>query len=221
MVLLKVMELIMMRKWKIYIPAIIVLFFCATLIAYEFYLSPTGGPGGHGHHPEGGFQPKDHSSFREIFNWFGTIAIIGGAITYSWVRFKKKLKSSSPFIKKFSKLLFRVHTIIGYGILILGTAHGAYYLITEKLTGKGVLNGIAAFLLLLTVGVYGFLIRRIKNKYTRNVHFWVSNASLIALLIHAGGSFILPALGTLAVWGIFEIAERQHSQRQVTEGEGS
>lgn len=209
-----------MRKWKVYIPAIIILVFCTALIAYEFYLSPTGGPGGHGHHPEGGFRPKGQSSFREIFNWFGTVAIIGGAITYSWIRFKKKLKSSSPFIKKFSKLLFRVHNVIGYGILILGTAHGTYYLITEKLTGKGVLNGIAAFLLLLTVGVYGFLIRRIKNKYTRKVHFWVSNASLIALLIHAGSSYILPALATLAVWAIFEIAERTSSQKQIAEGEG-
>ncbi|WHY85555.1 hypothetical protein QNH39_23570 [Neobacillus novalis] len=82
-----------MRKWKVYIPAIIVLFFCVALIAYEFYLTPTGG---HGHHPEGGFHPKGQSSFRGIFNWFGTVAIIGGAITYSWVRFKKKLKTSSP-----------------------------------------------------------------------------------------------------------------------------
>ncbi|WHY85554.1 hypothetical protein QNH39_23565 [Neobacillus novalis] len=113
-----------------------------------------------------------------------------------------------------------MHNVIGYGILILGTAHGAYYLITEKLTGKGVLNGIAAFLLLLTVGIYGFLIRRIKNKYTRKVHFWVSNASLIALLIHAGNSFILPAIVTLAAWGIFELAERMSSRKQIAEGEG-
>ena len=214
----------MMKKWKVYIPAIIILFFCAVLIAYEFYVSPTGSLGGHGHRPEGGSHPQgqrfEKSSLREMFNWFGTIAIIGGAITYSWVRFKKKLKSSSPFIKKFSMLLFRVHNIIGYVILILVTAHGAYYLITEKLTRKGILDGIAAFLLLLTVGVYGFLIRRIKNKYTRKVHFWVSNASLIALLIHAGGSFILPAAGTLAVWGIFGLAERLVLQKKTNEGEG-
>lgn len=212
-----------MKKWKMYIPAIIIIFFCAALIAYEFYISPTIGPGGHGPRPGSGLPPKgqqfEKSSLRGIFNWFGTIAIIGGAITYSWVRFKKKLKSSSPFIKKFSKLLFRVHNVIGYTILILGTAHGAYYLITEKLTGKGVLDGIAAFLLLLTVGVYGFLIRRIRNKYTKKVHFWVSNASLIALLIHAGGSFILPAAGTLAVWGIFEFAERTVIQKQLAKEE--
>lgn len=213
----------MMKKWKVYIPAIIILLFCAALIAYEFYVSPTGISEDHDKfRPEGDVLPKDHdfeeSSLREMFNWFGTIAIIGGAITYSWVRFKKKLTSSSSFIKKFSKLLFRVHNVIGYVILILGTVHGVYYLITEKLTSKGVLNGIAAFLLLLTVGVYGFLIRRLKNKYTKKVHFWVSNASLIALLIHAGGSFIMPAVGTLAVWGIFELAERTASQKKLKEG---
>ncbi|NHM31904.1 hypothetical protein G8761_15065 [Bacillus sp. C11] len=211
-----------MKKWKVYIPATIILVFCGALIAYEFYVSPTGGSG-HGPQQSGDLAHKGQrfqkNSLREIFNWFGTMSIIGGAITYSLVRFKKKLKSPSPFIKKFSKAVFRVHNVIGYAILILGISHGTYYLITEKLTNKGVLNGIAAFILILTVGVYGFLIRRLKNKYTKKVHFWVSNASLTALLIHAGGSFIGPAIGTLAVWGIFELAEKNILKKRIAEGE--
>lgn len=205
-----------MKKWKVMIPAIIVVLACAALIVYEFYVSPAGGP-----RPEGGFRPDgkhfEKSPLREIFNWFGTMSIIGGAITYSWVLFKKKLKSQSLILKKFSKLLFRVHNVVGYAILVLGIAHGVYYLYTEKLAHKGMLSGIAAFVLLLAVGVYGFLIRRLKNKYTKKVHFWVSNASLFALLIHAGGSFIGPAVGALAVWGIAEIAERTIFQKQLAQ----
>ena len=208
-----------MKKWKVYIPAIIVVLFCAALLIYEFYAAPTGGPHVRGPRPEGGFHPDgkhfEKSPLHEVFNWFGTLAIIGGAVTYSWVRFKKKLNSQSPWIKRFSKLLFRVHNIVGYAILILGMAHGVYYLVTEKLAHKGMLSGIAAFVLLLVVGVYGFLIRRLKNKYTKKVHFWVSNVSLIALLIHAGGSFIGPAAATLAIWGIVEIAERTVWQKRL------
>lgn len=210
-----------MKKWKVMIPAIIVVLICAALIVYEFYLSPAGGLHGHGPRPEGGFRPDGKhlkkSPFREIFNWFGTMAIIGGTITYSWVLFKKKLKSQTPILKKFSKQLFRVHNVVGYAILVLGTVHGAFYLFTEKLAHKGMLSGIAAFVLLSAVGVYGFLIRRMKNKYTKKVHFWVSNASLLALLIHAGGSFIGTALGALAVWGVVEIAERTVFQKQLAQ----
>ncbi|MBM7652222.1 hypothetical protein [Neobacillus cucumis] len=142
----------------------------------------------------------------------GNVSIFLGTVAFWWFRFKKKMTSKVPFIKKLSKFLYKVHNFVGWTALVLTAVHGAYFLYTKKLGDHDQLSGIAAGLILLTLAMYGYVIRKIKNKWTRQVHRLLSFAWLIALAFHAGGFFGTCVGASIGLWILIEFFERSQSQ---------
>lgn len=206
----------MKQNRRVFIPAIIVTVIGLLLVLYSFYSTPSGGH--HGPPPTGGGHPGPPSGEKEgkgglggTFKQLGTFAIICGAISYSWFYLKRKMKSPSNLIKKLGKLLYKVHTYVAWAALILVVAHGTYYIIKD-FNNPATLTGISAFIILLTLAMYGWFIKRIRNKFMRTIHFLLSHVWLVLLVIHAGGHFILPAAITLMIWGIiwlFDLSARK------------
>ncbi|OXM82942.1 hypothetical protein CF651_28465 [Paenibacillus rigui] len=144
----------------------------------------------------------------------GTLAVIFGAVSFFWLRFKKKLTSKSPLVKRLAKGLYKVHQVSGWAALLLVAAHGVYYLIT-KLHDDKIFSGLAAFAILLAIGGYGWFIRRYRtHPWMRKVHMTLSIVWIPALVLHAGGSAIITVLVTAVLWGtvgLVEKASRTHS----------
>jgi hypothetical protein len=184
----------MKQNRSIFAPAIAVAIISILLIAYYFYAAS------HETNP----QPPQGNFFTTL----GTFAVISGAISFSWFRFKKKLKSPSLFIKKLAKIFYVAHTYAGWIALVLIGVHGGYFLIT-RLNDSNILSGLAAFFLNLTLAIYGWFIKRKPNKFMRKTHFLLSILWLLVLIVHAGGTFIAIAIITLMVWGIIWIVEKR------------
>jgi hypothetical protein len=199
----------MKQSRRVFIPAIVVAVVSMCLIIYALStMQPHSGE-----HPMGG-PPPEGNSVKGIFNNLGNMAIICGAVSYLWFIFKKRLTSPSKPVKKMAKTLIKVHHYMGWAALILTIVHGAYYL-TDVENNK-YLTGIAGFLLLLALAGYGWLIKRVRNKFMKTSHLVLSNLWLIALLVHAGGFFILVTGGTLLVWAFVWIVELAIKQKEVS-----
>ncbi|BCG57199.1 hypothetical protein [Paenibacillus sp. URB8-2] len=204
----------MSKRKTVWIPAILAVIFSLLLIAYSFYAQANGT------HPQpssgaGGLPPQGgRKEDLELFKWLGTMAVVCGAVSFSWVRFKKKLRSSSLPVQKLGKLLHRIHQFMGWTALALILVHGAYYLIT-RLQDDKIFTGLAAFLILLTLAGYGWLIKRVRNKWMRKAHFFLSLMWIPLLLLHAGGSAILTAVITAVVWVGVTFLERQAQPKAV------
>lgn len=149
----------------------------------------------------------------DIFTMLGNIAIFCACISYWWFRYKKKLASPLPIVKKLAKKIYAVHTYTGWIALSLVVIHAVYFLVTDRSNPK-LLTGIAASLPMVGLAVYGWLYRKVRHKSMRNAHFLLSNLLLILLLIHAGGFFILMVVITLASWvGIWIMEKKQTGVR--------
>ncbi|KEO84010.1 hypothetical protein [Tumebacillus flagellatus] len=201
-------------RLRIWLPAIVVLVAAAALIVYYFTHQPQrpnfqGAPGPRtpGQRPPAGMRPPMEEG-SETFTLLGNIAIAFGALSFWWFLFKKKLGSPNALIKKTGKLLYKAHTFTGYLALILTTVHGGYYLIT-KFSDVKTKSGLAGFLLLLTLAVYGMLYKRVKNKDMRKTHFVLTNAWLVVLCIHAGGFFFFMIVVTVALWALLWLISKR------------
>lgn len=151
--------------------------------------------------------PKGEKGGEELFKTFGTLAVFASAVSYCWVRLKKKRRSASPLVRWLVTWFDRLHPIAGYTAIVLVGAHGVYFL-TQAAIKDDTHTGIAAFALLLGLGVYGLLIRRLPRQNLRKVHFALASAFAFAALLHAGGSAIMAVLSTAALWGVVRLLER-------------
>lgn len=198
------------RNRMVIVPAILVAIVSVLLILYSFYTMPHGHPQmpPSGEMPPSGGSPRpdEDGGSAGIFKFLGNIAIICGAVSYSWLRFKKTIKSSSQLLKTLGKKIYAAHAFLGWIALILVAIHGGYYLITDFHNQKTE-TGLAAFLILLTLAIYGWLYKREHNKLMRNMHFLLSNVWFIVLLLHAGGFFIMVAGIMLLLWAIIWIIQ--------------
>jgi hypothetical protein len=198
----------MKQNRTVFIPAIAVAVIAVLLVIYSFYAMQNGQ---HPQLPEGGqLPPRDEKT--NPFLTLGTIALVCGAISFSWLRFKNKLTSPSQPIKRLAKLLYKVHTYTGWIACLLILAHGTYFMITKFQDNK-IYTGLAAFLILAALAVYGWLIKRVRNKDMRRIHFLLSNLWLVVLLLHAGGSFIMTVAVTLLFWAIIWFMELRSKRR--------
>lgn len=202
----------MKHNRKLFIPAAIALLAGLALILYAFFGVAHQGIGHGG--PVPGKLPSrasggEHGS-EGIFKTLGTIAVWCAAVSYAWLRLKKKRKSPSSLVKKLVPLFNRLHQPAAYAALILIAAHGIYFL-TQSVLKDDTYTGLAAFVLLLSLAVYGYLIRRLKSKYTRKIHFGLATAFGAAAFIHAGGSAIVAGLSICVFWGLIEFVERKSS----------
>jgi hypothetical protein len=211
------------KKIAIYIPALIAVLTGLLLAAYTIFLQPHGVDGDHPMPPEGinsaDFQPKEGGG--ELFKNMGTIAIICGAVSFTWLLLKRKLASPSQIVKQLSRWALKVHTWFGWAALILVLVHGGYFLIT-KFQDHKTLSGLASFAVLLALGGYGWTIRRFKreSKTLRFTHRLLSFVWIPVLLLHAGGSVIGTAAGTVGSWVLIWLIERAASRQQVSENAG-
>ncbi|MFD2333564.1 hypothetical protein ACFSR7_30245 [Cohnella sp. GCM10020058] len=203
----------MKQKRTLYIPAAISLLAGIVLILYAFFGVAHQGID-HGGPSPGNLPPglgRREQGSEGVFRTLGTVAVWCAAISYTWLRLKKKRRSPSAFVKKLVALFNRLHQPVAYAALVLIAAHGIYFL-TQAVVKDDAFTGIAAFLLLMTLAVYGFLIRRLKSKHTRKIHFGLATAFGVAALIHAGGSAIIATLSIVVLWGLIEFVERMASR---------
>ncbi|WCK54909.1 hypothetical protein PP175_02525 [Aneurinibacillus sp. Ricciae_BoGa-3] len=191
----------MSQNRRAFIPVILVTLISVLLIAYFFYTTSNAPRPHQGIHPPNGSHGMPHPDGKKGFDFtlFGNIAIACGAISYWWFLFKKKLASPSKPLKKVAKRLYSIHTYTGWAALVFIIIHGGYYLITDFHNSK-IFTGLAAFLLLLALALYGWLYKRVRNKFMRTSHFILGHIWLVALLIHTGGFFIFMVIVTLALW---------------------
>lgn len=192
-----------------YFPAIAVIVIAIVLIGYSYF---TKSPVQHQGPPPGGTgtrPPKhDEEGGLGIFKLLGNIAILLGALSYSWFLLKKKLKSPSKGIKTLAKKSYRFHTVFGFVGLILVVIHGGYYLITD-FSNRNTLTGIAAVLIMACLAAYGYIFKRSKNQVLKKVHFYLSHIWIIAILIHGGGFVIATAVGLLFLYFVMSYMERK------------
>jgi membrane-associated HD superfamily phosphohydrolase len=106
------------------------------------------------------------------------------------------------------KWLDKLHQFAGYAAILLIAVHGIYFLV-QAAVKRETYTGIAAFALLLSLGVYGFLMRRVPNKYMRKVHFLLATAFAAVALIHAGGSAIAAILSIIVFWLLIRLLDRK------------
>jgi hypothetical protein len=204
----------MMKTAKpIYYPALAIIIISVLLLAYYLYAQI------HEIHPSGPPQGAAGADFRPEesggpFRTLGTIAVVCGAVSFTWLRFRKKLTSPSPIVRKLGKLLYKVHTFAGWAALLLIVVHGAYFLLTKP-QDSNIYSGLAGLLVLAALAGYGLFIKRVKKTNLRFVHRLLSFLWLPILLLHAGGSFISTALATLALWGVVWLAERAAATKTV------
>lgn len=193
----------MKHSRSVFVPAVVIVLASLSLILYAFFgIVHEGGPPG--------LRPGERGS-EGIFKTMGTIAVWCGAVSFAWFRLKLRRRSPSPLVKKLVKLFDRAHQLAGYAALALIAAHGIYFL-TQARIKDDTYTGIAGFALLLSLAVYGFLIRRVKNKHLRKIHFLLATAFAVAAIIHAGGSAIIALLSTIVFWGLVWLMERRASQ---------
>lgn len=149
--------------------------------------------------------------FEDLFENFGNVAILCGMISYSWIIFKKKLKSPSKAVKKWVGKLFALHPYVGGTSLSLAVLHGAFYF--TDIDDEDYFTGIASILLLVTVVIYGWLIKRIRNPYIRKTHFVMSSLWVIAILIHAGDFMMLMIVSIGFIWLIITWYEKRQVKK--------
>ncbi|WP_047152913.1 hypothetical protein [Aneurinibacillus tyrosinisolvens] len=207
----------MNQSRRVFIPVIIIVLASVLLVIYSFYTAPNPAESHTGVHPPNG--PRTGIGHKQEKNGFdftllGNAAIACAAMSYWWFLFKKKLTSPSKPLKKIGKRIYSLHTYTGWAALVLIIIHGGYYLITDLHNSK-LLTGIAAFLLLLALAIYGWLYRRVRNKFMRTSHFILSHAWLLILFFHAGGFFIFMAVATLILWGVVRMIDSSAKKNSV------
>ncbi|MFC7395458.1 hypothetical protein [Scopulibacillus cellulosilyticus] len=193
----------MNKNKSIFIPVFIVAVISLLLVVYS-YVAPHAshhGLFGEGHPSKGGEHLRRELS--SSFKLFGTFAIILGAFNFSWFFIKKQMRSPSKLIKKLGKWVYKMHEYTGWAIFVLIAFHGGYFLL-EDFQNPHIKTGLAAFVLLITLVIYGWLLKRTRQQNNRKLlrkgHFFLSSLWIVALLFHAGGTILTIAGITLAVW---------------------
>jgi hypothetical protein len=174
-----------------YFPVITTALISIVLIILSNYYHPA-----HPHPDPGKFTGRrpERREGGGIFKLLGNGAVLAGALSFSWYLFKKKLKSPFQVIKTAAKKAHSVHTYVGWIALALVAVHGGYYLITD-FKNENILTGAAAFLLLLCLAGYGYILKRKKKKTVRSAHFILSIMWIAAILIHGGGFVVACGIG--------------------------
>jgi hypothetical protein len=197
----------MRNSRTVILPALLVATASLFLILYSFFGETHQEPPNIGSQQHLGMGPRLDKGNEDLFRTLGTIPVFVAAVSYAWLRLKKKRRSSSHFVRLIVKWFDKLHKYTGYSAVILIAAHGTYFL-TQAAIKKETYSGIAAFALLLSLGIYGFLMRRVPNKHMRKVHFLLATAFVITVLIHAGGSAIIATVSVIVFWGLVWLIER-------------
>lgn len=224
-------------KSKLFIAFVIVVAIAAAAVAYQYILHPpgTGAEGElHDKFPRGAGEFENHDKFQRgpgelqnrdlttvkgwkgIMKQLGQISIILATISFGWFVLKKKIGSRSKAIKTAVKTLYSVHVWMGWLVIIAGIIHGLYFILTD-FSNRSTWTGIAATILMLGLLVYGFYIRRIKNKFLKVFHRWLSFAWVPVLFLHGGGIVIQMVAVTVGCVGAVWLWERYLSTKKISQ----
>jgi hypothetical protein len=190
----------MKNKRLVVYPALLIVSISVILILYSLFLSPANDQ----------FQRSEDAG--GTYKTLGNIAIIFAAISFTWLRLKKKRISTSKPIKWLAKFMYSIHTYMGWAALALIAVHGTYFILTD-FQKSATKSGLAAFLLLLTLAGYGYMFRKVKKPIMRKIHFALALSWIVAALIHAGGIIILMSILTLIAWLIIGWVEKATLQK--------
>ena len=207
----------MSKSKRVWIPAIIAIAVTVLFVGYYYYYISWNGNGDGVLRRLAAEQLAKGVVDRNVriaifFNDLGTISVFLGAVCFSWFWFKQKLRSSSMIMRRVGKLIHSLHNFFGWSALILSFSHGIYCLFVE-IHDQHIYSGIASFVILLTIVGYGYMSRKVRNKWMRAIHRWLSIVWIPVLWIHAGWDVILATIATLAVGVIVILLERMSSGR--------
>ncbi len=203
------------RIW--FLPAIIAITVTVLFVGYYYYYISRYGNGDSTLRrlaaeqlAKGAVDPNVRTAI--FFNDLGTISVFLGAACLSWLWFKQKLRSSSRIVRRLGKLLHSLHNFLGWSVLLLSFSHGVYCLFVE-IQDQHIYSGIASFVILLTLVGYGYRLRKVRHKWMRAIHRWLSIVWIPVLWVHAGWDAILATIAILAVGAIVILLERMTSGR--------
>jgi predicted MFS family arabinose efflux permease len=202
----------MRNSRTIMIPALLVAIASLLLLLYSFLGVTNKENPSHLGTPPSNFEHRIEKGNEGLFKTLGTVTVFVVAVNYAWLRLQKKRRSPSRFVRLIVKWFEKPHKYAGYTAIILVVAHGTYFL-TQAAIKKDTYTGIAGFALLLTLGIYGFLIGRVPNKHMRKIHFMLANAFVIVTLIHAGGSAIIATFSVIVFWGLIWLIEHKSEHK--------
>jgi FtsH-binding integral membrane protein len=217
-------ESFLKKNVGVLIPAILIIAVCVFLTVFSIVNMPDKPerfPGGEVQAANGQILPageryhyEEKEGASDIFQLLGYFSIVSGAVCFYWFVLKKKLKSFSQTIKKVGRKVFSVHTYFGWVALLLGTVHGVYYLLTD-FDNRRTMTGIVATIILLVLSLYGFFIKRVKNKYIRKIHLILSFLWIPILLVHGGGITMMMVFLTLISLGLIWMIEKVAKNKQL------
>lgn len=213
---------VMSNSQKAWIPAILLLAAAAASVAYFFLRANHGHTGepprigqaagiaGRLGHPPGGRGEGAGGLFKTL----GTVSVFLGAAGFSWFWFRRRLRSTSLLVRRVGKLLHASHAWLGWATVFLIAVHGIYFLIAKSHDDK-IWTGLACFAILAGLAGYGFLIRRIRNRYMRTVHRALGVAWAPLLIAHAGGSAIAAIAAAMAIGAAVRLLDRPSGKREL------
>lgn len=219
-------------KSKLFIAFIIVMVLAIGAITYHYILHPAqlslSGDGKGEHHgpPPGGEFRKDGEGFsndlttvkgwKGIMKQLGEISIIVAAVSFGWFVLKKKIGSKSKVVKTTVKTLFNVHVWTGWVVIGLALVHSVYFLLTD-FSSRLTWTGISATVIMLGLLVYGYYIRRVKNKFLKAFHRWLSFAWLPVLFLHGGGIVVQMIIISALVFVVVRLVDRYVTSKKATQ----
>ncbi len=200
-------------KLPFIIPFILILCISVSILIYSVF---TSSPPDMDHIPrpmevEGGFRPEE--GMGEWFKWLGTMAVWLVAFSASWYGFKR-LKKKTKLVKKTSKYTFRWHHWAGWIAVGLIVVHATFFLLT-KLNDPNIKTGLAAGIPLVALALYGLFLQRALKPIIRLLHTLLAAFTLIAIAIHAGGTFWAALSAVIAAW-LLAWAYERHKQKGLT-----
>lgn len=147
-----------------------------------------------------GKPPSDHA-LRENFSLLGQIAVWMFAFSSLWYGVKR-IKKKSPLFRNIARRIYQYHHWGGYIAVVLIVIHGTFFLLND-IENDNVKTGISAFILLITLAIYGLWLQKAPQPILRVYHRILGLLAAIIIAIHAGGIFFAALAGVLAIWLVF------------------
>lgn len=156
---------------------------------------------------------KQKSPYKDVFEQVGKLAMIFGAISFTWFLMKKKLASKVVHVRKFAKWFYQAHIYTGWLAFGLVAAHGTYFALT-KWEEDDVITGLIAAGILVVLVVMGIVLKSRRDAKVRKAHFVLAIVWLIAAMIHTTDTIPMILLVLGGSWGIIWLFERRERQLQ-------
>jgi hypothetical protein len=154
---------------------------------------------------------NEESPYEEIFAWVGKLAVIMGALSMSWYFVKRKRVSKIDSVRKFANFLYSLHKVTGFGALFLIIAHGTYFFWNEW-PELETITGLLAFVMLITLVIYGIRLNRQLLPRTRRIHYILALIWIVVTIIHATDAIPLLVVVIGLSYGYIWLIERKQAK---------